>query len=277
MEKRRHLMLGFCVPALSLGGRSASLRVLPERAVGWFLKHLIWRILLVIKRPISGAEPIFLPALREGRSKPASLVDEVAQRLAGQKTPAVVEDDLVAPVVEIGAVACGCAASAAPPEGSTACGRRAAAPARRRRGRRRRSSSAPPLQGGLGHASGLQMLCWRTFPRRNLLNSTRCSYPIRHSRRRHSPGCGMPRQHRSPTMCGHCSIGSGASARSVSHPRLPGGSMKTAFSSSSARHASPMRIRWGAIPCSDGARSLSPRSSISKRGSRTRRSIWRTS
>jgi hypothetical protein len=25
-------------------------------------------------------------------------------------------------------------------------------------------SSAPPLQGGLGHASGLQMLCWRTFP-----------------------------------------------------------------------------------------------------------------
>jgi hypothetical protein len=189
---------------------------------------------------------------------------------------------------------------------------------------------------------GLQMLCWRTFPRRNLLNSTRCSYPIRHSRRRHSPGCGMPRQHRSPTMCGSlpvslhrtltasphlsrwvgrksaapsadfrhrrpapdaktddfacglpkravvsgtrshrrsppkehgadapsaecasafppyahlcpealvgkgqtmcgpCSIGSGGSARSVSHPRLPGGSMKTAFSSSSARHASPM-------------------------------------
>jgi len=43
------------------------------------------------------------------------------------------------------------------------------------------------------------------------------------------------------------------------HPRLPGGSMKTAFSGSSARHASPMRIRWGPIPCSDGARSLSPR------------------
>jgi hypothetical protein len=81
---------------------------------------------------------------------------------------------------------------------------------------RRRSSSAPLLQGGLGHASGVQMLCWRTFPRRNLLNSTRCSYPIRHSRRRHSPGCGRPRQHRSPTMCGHCLIGSGASARSVS-------------------------------------------------------------
>ena len=74
---------------------------------------------------------------------------------------------------------------------------------------------------------GLQMLCWRTFPRRNLLNSTRCSYPIRHSRRRHSPGCGMPRQHPSPTMCGHCSIGSGASARSVSHRRLPGGSICT--------------------------------------------------
>src|SRR6266481_2629759 len=107
MERRRRLMLGFCVPVPSLSGRSASLRVLPERAAGWFLKHLIWRILLAIKRSISGVEPIFLPALREGRSKPAGLVDEVAQRLADEKAAAVVEDDLVAPVVEIGAVARG--------------------------------------------------------------------------------------------------------------------------------------------------------------------------
>src|SRR5437879_10038456 len=100
-------MLGFCVPAPSLSGRSASLRVLPERAAGWFVKHLIWRILLVIKRPVCGVESIFLPALREGRSEPAGLVNEVAQRLAGEKAAAVVEDDLVAAVVEIGSVARG--------------------------------------------------------------------------------------------------------------------------------------------------------------------------
>src|SRR5437660_12217182 len=100
-------MLGFCVPVPSLSGRSASLSVLPERAAGRFLKHLIWRILLVIGRPVSGVASIFLPALREGRSKPAGLVDEVAQRLAGEEAAAVVEDDLVAPVVEIGAVAGG--------------------------------------------------------------------------------------------------------------------------------------------------------------------------
>src|SRR5437660_3274970 len=94
-------MLGFCVPVPSLSGRSASLSVLPERAAGRFLKHLIWRILLVIGRPVSGVESIFLPGLREGRSKPAGLVDEVAQRLAGEETAAVVEDDLVAPVVRI--------------------------------------------------------------------------------------------------------------------------------------------------------------------------------
>src|SRR5260370_37814779 len=96
-------MLGFCVPVPSLSGRSASLSVLPERAAGWFLKRLIWRILLVIERPVCGVGSIFLPALREGRSKPAGLVDEVAQRLAGEKAAAVVEDDLVAPLVEIGA------------------------------------------------------------------------------------------------------------------------------------------------------------------------------
>src|ERR1700732_1387587 len=100
-------MLGFCVPVPSLSGRSASLSVLPERAAGGFLKHLIWRILLVIRRSVSGAESIFLPALRDGRSKPASLVDEVAQRLAGEKAAAVVEDDLVPSVVEVGAVARG--------------------------------------------------------------------------------------------------------------------------------------------------------------------------
>jgi hypothetical protein len=152
-------MLGFCVPAPSLSGRSASLRVLPDRAAGRFLKHLIWRILLVIRRPVCGVESIFLPGLREGRSKPAGLVDEVAHRLAGEETAAVVEDDLAAPVVEIGAVACGCAASAAPPERSTACGRRAAAPARRRRGRRRRSAKRGDAAGDInaryGHDPGV--------------------------------------------------------------------------------------------------------------------------
>jgi hypothetical protein len=39
------------------------------------------------------------------RLKPSRLVDEVAQRLPGEETVAVVEDDLVAPFVEIGAVA----------------------------------------------------------------------------------------------------------------------------------------------------------------------------
>jgi hypothetical protein len=38
-------------------------------------------------------------------SEPAGLVDEVAQRLAGEEAAAIVEDDLVAPLVEIGAVA----------------------------------------------------------------------------------------------------------------------------------------------------------------------------
>src|ERR1700730_14389035 len=100
-------MLGFCVPVPSLSGRSASLSVLPERAAERFVKPLIWRILLVIRRSVSGVESIFLPGLRDGRSKPASLVDEVAQRLAGEEAAAVVEDDLVPSVVEIGAVARG--------------------------------------------------------------------------------------------------------------------------------------------------------------------------
>src|SRR5215469_17321895 len=52
-------------------------------------------------RLVSRAESFFLPALRERRSKPARLVDDVAQRPAGQKTAAIVENDLVAPVVEI--------------------------------------------------------------------------------------------------------------------------------------------------------------------------------
>src|SRR5882762_7668840 len=78
-------MLGFCVPVPSLSGRSASLRVLPERAAGRFLKHLIWRILLVIRRPVSGVESIFLPGLREGRSKPAGLVERLAAREIDQR------------------------------------------------------------------------------------------------------------------------------------------------------------------------------------------------
>ena len=83
-------MLGISVPVPSLSGRSASLRVLPERAAVWYLKHLIWRILLVIRRPVCGLEAIFLPALREGRSKPAGLVDQAAQRLIGEESPAQV-------------------------------------------------------------------------------------------------------------------------------------------------------------------------------------------
>src|ERR1700736_389104 len=165
-------MLGFCVPAPSLSGRSASLRVLPERAAGRFLKHSIWRILLVIRRPACGVKSIFLPGLREGRSKPAGLVDEVAQRLAGEETAAVVEDDLVAPVVEIGAVACGARRQQHPRKGPQLVvgGLRllledVEAGAGGRRAHRH-------CRGGLGHASGLQMLCWRTFPRRSSSSST---------------------------------------------------------------------------------------------------------
>jgi len=53
----------------------------------------MWRILLVIRRPVSGVASIFVPALREGRSEPAGLVDEIAQRLAGEEAAAIVEDD----------------------------------------------------------------------------------------------------------------------------------------------------------------------------------------
>ena len=38
-------------------------------------------------------------------SEPPGLIDEVAQGLAGQESPAVVEDDVVTPLVEIGAIA----------------------------------------------------------------------------------------------------------------------------------------------------------------------------
>ena len=58
---------------------------------------------------------------------------------------------------------------------------------------------------------------------------------------------------------------------------LPGESMKTVFSSSFARAASPTRTRSPAMPRCAGARSLSPRSSISKPASPMRCSTWRTS
>src|SRR5262245_48154598 len=100
-------MAGHSLAAPSLRGRPASLRAVPEG--GWWRipKSLIKRAFLAIGRAISGAESISLPVLRDRRSKPAGLVDEVAQWLAGEKTAAIVEDDRVAPVVEIGAVARG--------------------------------------------------------------------------------------------------------------------------------------------------------------------------
>src|SRR3984893_13094445 len=82
-------MRGHSLPARSLRGQQASLRTFSDGARCRLAKQLIARMLLAIRRSISGVEPIFLPALREGRSKPAGLVDEVAQRLAGEEAAAV--------------------------------------------------------------------------------------------------------------------------------------------------------------------------------------------
>src|SRR5258708_9894595 len=92
-------MLCHSLPACSLRGRPASLRTFPEGDGGRLRNLLIFRILFEV---ISGARSIFLPALTEGCSEPAGLVDEVAQRLAGEETAAIVEDDLLAPVVGVG-------------------------------------------------------------------------------------------------------------------------------------------------------------------------------
>src|ERR1700730_19379214 len=100
-------MRSHSLPARSLRGQQASLRTFSDGARCRLANQLIACMLLAIRRSISGAEPIFLPAFREGRSEPTGLVDEVAQRLAREEAPAIVEDDLVAPVVEIGAVARG--------------------------------------------------------------------------------------------------------------------------------------------------------------------------
>ena len=81
----------------------------------------------------------------------------------------------------------------------------------------------------------------------------------------------------SRTMYGRCSTGSVSSARLASRPMLLGGSMTTAFSSSFAKAAYPMRIKLAAMLCSGDARSLSPRSLILKHGLPTQCSIWRTS
>jgi hypothetical protein len=56
------------LPARSLRGRPASLRTVPDSAACLLRKRLIWRALLVMRPAVSGAEPIFLPALRERRS-----------------------------------------------------------------------------------------------------------------------------------------------------------------------------------------------------------------
>jgi len=58
-------MLSHSLPARSLSGREASLRMLPEDAEGRRSKRLISRTLLAIGLAISGAGSIFLPALRE--------------------------------------------------------------------------------------------------------------------------------------------------------------------------------------------------------------------
>jgi len=58
-------MLSHSLPARSLNGREASLRMLPEGAEGRRSKWLISRALLAIGPAISGVGSIFLPALRE--------------------------------------------------------------------------------------------------------------------------------------------------------------------------------------------------------------------
>jgi hypothetical protein len=65
MKTRRCVMSRLSLPARSLRGRPASLRTVPDGAGGLFRKRLICRALLVMRRAISGVEPIFLPALRE--------------------------------------------------------------------------------------------------------------------------------------------------------------------------------------------------------------------
>src|ERR1700730_12076366 len=100
-------MRGHSLPARSLRSQQASLRTFSDGTRCRLAKQLIARMLLAIRRSIFGVEPIFLSAFREGRSERTGLVDEVAQGLAGEEAAAIVEDDLVAPVVEIGAVARG--------------------------------------------------------------------------------------------------------------------------------------------------------------------------
>jgi hypothetical protein len=53
------------LPARSLRGQSASLRLFRERTRYSICKGLIWHALLVVGRTISGIESFFLPALRE--------------------------------------------------------------------------------------------------------------------------------------------------------------------------------------------------------------------
>ncbi len=64
-------MLSHSLPARSLNGREASLRMLPEGAEGRRSKWLISRALLAIGPAISGVGSIFLPALRETARGPA--------------------------------------------------------------------------------------------------------------------------------------------------------------------------------------------------------------
>src|SRR5271165_198084 len=76
------------LPARSLRRRPASLRTFPDSAWSWLSKPLIWRALLAIGRAISGAQSIFLPALREEGSGRRPLAQQELL-LAGQDPLAV--------------------------------------------------------------------------------------------------------------------------------------------------------------------------------------------
>ena len=90
---------GHSLRAPSLRRHLASLSDLPQGGPPQISNPLIEHVILEDARSVSGVEAILLPALRERWSEPAGLVDEVTQRLAGKKPPAIVEDDLVAPLV----------------------------------------------------------------------------------------------------------------------------------------------------------------------------------
>jgi hypothetical protein len=64
------VMTTLIFPARSLRSRPASLRLFPEGTRYSICKGLIWHVLLVVWRTISGIQSIFVPALRE-KPKPS--------------------------------------------------------------------------------------------------------------------------------------------------------------------------------------------------------------